>query len=414
MRYKDQTSRALRAQVDQCISSIKDDESIGDSPAVLHGGENQVGQRLLSITQLCRNPNSKTFNSELWKTDPRYLKNVFLSNQASYKILQHAVRGGDVEIMGMLIGRVHTTSIMVLDCYALPVEGTETRVNAQSESYEYMVQYMNEIYGTNQANLHIVGWYHSHPGYGCWLSGIDVQTQELNQTFQDPYVALVVDPTKSLREKRLSIGAFRTIPDEALSEPPQEAGNGDAKNYGLHHLKYYELEVDICASRFDKALTISQLNLEVPVLDESQDSILVEQLLECIKNWHNYSKLSASSQFILEAPLQSTIHRNENDIDMEDSSYFRSVPTSVNSSLTSMAEDNARSDVDMGSNTLSRQESTESSLPRNSSNQLISIPNASQQKANLMLEYQLHRKKMTASKLRQYQRLRFSRDAFTL
>lgn len=23
----------------------------------------------------------------------------------------------------------------------------------------------------------IVGWYHSHPGYGCWLSGIDVGTQ---------------------------------------------------------------------------------------------------------------------------------------------------------------------------------------------------------------------------------------------
>ncbi len=22
-----------------------------------------------------------------------------------------------------------------------------------------------------------VGWYHSHPGYGCWLSGIDVSTQ---------------------------------------------------------------------------------------------------------------------------------------------------------------------------------------------------------------------------------------------
>jgi COP9 signalosome complex subunit 5 len=23
----------------------------------------------------------------------------------------------------------------------------------------------------------VVGWYHSHPGYGCWLSGIDVGTQ---------------------------------------------------------------------------------------------------------------------------------------------------------------------------------------------------------------------------------------------
>lgn len=38
----------------------------------------------------------------------------------------------------------------------------------------------------------IVGWYHSHPGYGCWLSGIDVQTQMTHQTYEDPFLAVVV------------------------------------------------------------------------------------------------------------------------------------------------------------------------------------------------------------------------------
>jgi proteasome lid subunit RPN8/RPN11 len=33
---------------------------------------------------------------------------------------------------------------------------------------------------------------HSHPGYGCWLSGIDVNTQLTNQKFSDPYLAVVV------------------------------------------------------------------------------------------------------------------------------------------------------------------------------------------------------------------------------
>ena len=37
-----------------------------------------------------------------------------------------------------------------------------------------------------------IGWYHSHPGYGCWLSGIDVNTQMNNQKFTDPFVAVVV------------------------------------------------------------------------------------------------------------------------------------------------------------------------------------------------------------------------------
>jgi hypothetical protein len=41
----------------------------------------------------------------------------------------------------------------------------------------------------------IVGWYHSHPGYGCWLSGIDVGTQMTNQKYQ-------VGPARRSRAKR--------------------------------------------------------------------------------------------------------------------------------------------------------------------------------------------------------------------
>lgn len=32
-----------------------------------------------------------------------------------------------------------------MDAFALPVEGTETRVNAQAEAYEYMVNYNDTI-----------------------------------------------------------------------------------------------------------------------------------------------------------------------------------------------------------------------------------------------------------------------------
>jgi len=57
----------------------------------------------------------------------------------------------------------------------LPVEATETRVNAGQEANAFMVNYMDrkEESGTGERS---VGWYHSHPSYGCWLSGIDVNT----------------------------------------------------------------------------------------------------------------------------------------------------------------------------------------------------------------------------------------------
>lgn len=81
--------------------------------------------------------------------------------------------------------------MIVMDSFALPVEGTETRVNAQAQAYEYMADYTENAKTVGRLE-NVVGWYHSHPGYGCWLSGIDVSTQMLNQQFQEPFVAIVV------------------------------------------------------------------------------------------------------------------------------------------------------------------------------------------------------------------------------
>ena len=53
----------------------------------------------------------------------------------------HAKSGGNLEIMGMLQGKVHQDTFIVIDVFALPVEGTETRVNAQAEAYEYIVDF---------------------------------------------------------------------------------------------------------------------------------------------------------------------------------------------------------------------------------------------------------------------------------
>ena len=110
--------------------------------------------------------------------------------------------------MGLMQGKVMGDTLVIMDSFALPVQGTETRVNAANEANEYMVQYLTEservrflVIGTLLQYLmhrqvgrveNAIGWYHSHPGYGCWLSGIDVNTQMTNQKFQDPFVAVVV------------------------------------------------------------------------------------------------------------------------------------------------------------------------------------------------------------------------------
>jgi len=56
----------------------------------------------------------------------------------------HARSGVPYEIMGLMQGKVVGTSIVVMDSFALPVQGTETRVNAANEANEYMVEYIGK------------------------------------------------------------------------------------------------------------------------------------------------------------------------------------------------------------------------------------------------------------------------------
>ncbi|KAL0393854.1 UNVERIFIED_CONTAM: COP9 signalosome complex subunitb [Sesamum latifolium] len=154
-----------------------------------------------------------------WANDPHYFKRVKISALALLKMVVHARSGGTIEVMGLMQGKTDGDAIIVMDAFALPVEGTETRVNAQADAYEYMVDYSQTNKQAGRLE-NVVGWYHSHPGYGCWLSGIDVSTQMLNQQYQEPFLAVVIDPTRTVSAGKVEIGAFRTYPDGY--KPPDE------------------------------------------------------------------------------------------------------------------------------------------------------------------------------------------------
>lgn len=112
----------------------------------------------------------------------------------------HARSGGDIEVMGLMQGKVVGGTMIIMDAFALPVKGTETQVNPQTEAYIYITEYLSRSKEIGK-NENAIGWYHSHPGYGCWLSGIDVSTQMSYQQFQEPWLAVVVSKTKMAREE---------------------------------------------------------------------------------------------------------------------------------------------------------------------------------------------------------------------
>ena len=197
-----------------------------------------------------------------WKSDPSFFTHCRISALALLKMTTHARSGGNIEIMGLMLGYVSGTSIVVTDAFRLPVEGTETRVNAQDEANEYMVKYLTSSREGGGRPENAVGWYHSHPGYGCWLSGIDVQTQFTQQTFSDPFVAVVIDPERTVSAGKVEIGAFRTYPKDY--KPPkgayddvdefQSIPTGKIEDFGAHASSYYSLEVTHFKSTLDNHL----------------------------------------------------------------------------------------------------------------------------------------------------------------
>ncbi|KAI8532689.1 hypothetical protein RHMOL_Rhmol11G0233000 [Rhododendron molle] len=198
---------------------------------------------------------TKVQQEKPWSNDPHYFKRVKVSALALLKMVVHARSGGTIEVMGLMQGKTDGDAIIVMDAFALPVEGTETRVNAQADAYEYMVDYSQTNKQVGRLE-NVVGWYHSHPGYGCWLSGIDVSTQMLNQQFQEPFLAVVIDPTRTVSAGKVEIGAFRTYPegykpsDEPVSEY-QTIPLNKIEDFGVHCKQYYSLDITYFKSSLD-------------------------------------------------------------------------------------------------------------------------------------------------------------------
>ena len=207
--------------------------------------------------------NQKHLSGKPWTKDPKYFKHVRISALALVKMVMHARGGGSLEIMGLMLGKIDPDdargpTMIVMDVFALPVEGTETRVNAQADAYEYMVEFLSVARDSGRLE-NVLGWYHSHPGYGCWMSGIDVSTQMLNQQYQEPWLALVIDPFKTAATGKVDIGAFRTYPQGY--KPPEGAADefesvplDKIEDFGAHANQYYQLEISYFKSSCDTAL----------------------------------------------------------------------------------------------------------------------------------------------------------------
>ena len=199
----------------------------------------------------------KYLKAKPWDKDDTHFKKVYISTLAAMKITDHAIRGGKFEIAGYLMGFAREGVFYVLDAVELPIVGSDSRVEIAGEMGEkatnYLMDYLDLMERVGRGHKY-VGWYHSHPGFGCWLSGIDCNTQKFMQMVNKTWFALVVDPYRTKSNRKIEFGCFRMYSNEKTARLNQAFDSiplNRANEFGVHQNKYYRIPHYYFQSKFE-------------------------------------------------------------------------------------------------------------------------------------------------------------------
>lgn len=94
------------------------------------------------------------------------------------------------EVIGWLIGSVDGETITVIN--GIPMSSGSS-IFVEITDYSIIPKIVEEA---EKKDAVILGWFHSHPSFGFFLSGIDIRTQRYQQSLFENAIALVCDPTK--------------------------------------------------------------------------------------------------------------------------------------------------------------------------------------------------------------------------
>jgi 26S proteasome regulatory subunit N11 len=150
---------------------------------------------------------------------------VYISSLALLKMLKHGRMGVPMEVMGLMLGEfIDDYTVRVVDVFSMPQSGNSVSVEAVDPVFQ--TKMLDMLKQTQRPEM-VVGWYHSHPGFGCWFSGTDMNTQQSFEQLNPRAVGVVVDPIQSVKGK-VVIDCFRLIGQQMMmlgQEPRQTTSN---------------------------------------------------------------------------------------------------------------------------------------------------------------------------------------------
>jgi proteasome lid subunit RPN8/RPN11 len=144
------------------------------------------------------------------------------------KVINHSITNPKIEVAGLLLGMEEDDTIEIWDSVTGEQMGSSGFVVLSEEVMARVAEYLQAY----KIPLYIVGWYHSHPSLGLFLSPIDIRTQLTYQTLYPKAVALVIDPARYLENKKVTDDVFKVFQvakDGGVVEVPVTFGAGRRK-----------------------------------------------------------------------------------------------------------------------------------------------------------------------------------------
>ena len=112
---------------------------------------------------------------------------------------------------GILVGKLKDGELVVNGLETGRQSATHVHVTLHDD---FLIE-MAEKYAERDEK--IVGWYHSHPKMGCFMSSTDIDTQRRYQALFPTAVALVIDPQRPIfRFYRVEDSSYTSIEYDVL------------------------------------------------------------------------------------------------------------------------------------------------------------------------------------------------------
>lgn len=166
---------------------------------------------------------------------------IFIKKEAFRNMLTHVLRFGNealeqsIEVMGICIGKYDSTEDIVIVENAVPLShGDKVEIGFDKDIYDLFIEIGNKY------SSDLIGYYHSHPSWGLYLSESDTKNLQYFQGEKFPYgFAIVFDHTLMGKNEELGFEIYR-LDDFSKAEKYHKIQYGIEKPTSLEYYKWVQ------------------------------------------------------------------------------------------------------------------------------------------------------------------------------